>query len=90
MGIGRFVATFLNLYATVIFVYVVMGWFAGGLRGPVREIHNALAVVSEPYLALFRRILPPMMIGSGGIDFSPLIGLFALQILANFVTRLTV
>jgi YggT family protein len=90
MAIGRFLATFLNLYATVIFVYIVTSWFVRGARGPVRDIYNALATVCEPYLGLFRRVLPPVMLGSGGLDLSPLIGLFVLQIAANFVARLAV
>lgn len=88
MDVGRFLATFLNLYATVIFIYIVMSWFAGGFRGVVRDIFAFFATVCEPYLGIFRRIMPPIMVGGGGLDLSPLIGLFVLQILANFVARL--
>jgi YggT family protein len=84
---GRFLATFLNLYGTIIFVYIIMSWFAGSTRGAVHEIYVALATVCEPYLGLFRRILPPIMLGSGGLDLSPLIALFVLQMVGNFVAR---
>jgi YggT family protein len=86
-GFGNFLSTFLNLYVTVIFVYIVMSWFAGGASGPTRDIYNALAVVCEPYLSIFRRLIPPIMLGSGGLDLSPIIGMFVLQMLANFVAR---
>jgi YggT family protein len=88
MAIGRFLSTFLNLYATILFVYIVMSWFVRGTRGPVRDIYNVLATVCEPYLSLFRRVLPPIMVGSGGLDLSPLIGLFVLQLLARLVAGL--
>ena len=87
MGTGRFLATFLNLYATVIFVYIIMSWFVSGSRGWVRDVYVGLATVCEPYLSIFRRLLPPIMVGSGGLDLSPLIGLFVLQLVANFVAR---
>jgi YggT family protein len=90
MGFGRFVSTFLDLYATLIFVYIVMSWIVGSARGAMRDIYNALGMVCEPYLSIFRRILPPIMIGSGGLDLSPLVGLFVLQLLASFVARLGV
>ena len=88
MGIGRFLSTFLNLYSTILFVYILMSWFVSGARGTVRDIYNALALVCEPYLSIFRRLLPPVMIGSGGLDLSPLIGFFVIQILANVALRL--
>jgi len=88
MGLGRFLYTFLNLYETVLFVYVILSWFAGGASGIVRQIYEALGVICEPYLAIFRRFLPPVMLGSGGLDLSPLVGLFVLQIISNFVVRL--
>jgi YggT family protein len=85
--VGRFLATFLNLYGTIIFVYIIMSWFAGSATGMVRDIYVALATVCEPYLGLFRRILPPVMLGSGGLDLSPLIALFVLNVLGSFVAR---
>lgn len=88
MNLGRFLYTFLNLYETVLFVYVILSWFAGGSSGLLRQVYDALAVICEPYLAIFRRFLPPVMLGSGGLDLSPLVGLFVLQIIANFVVQL--
>jgi YggT family protein len=87
MGIGSFLATFIRLYEMVIFAYIIMSWFAAGLSGPLRDFYGTLAVVCEPYLSLFRRFLPPIMVGSAGLDLSPLIGLFVLQLLANVVVR---
>jgi uncharacterized protein YggT (Ycf19 family) len=86
--IGSFLATFINLYAMIVFAYVIMSWFASGVKGALRDLYVGLATVCEPYLGLFRRLLPPVMVGSGGLDFSPLIGLFVLQILARFVAPL--
>lgn len=87
MNVGRFLAAFLNLYATVIFIYIIMSWFVSGNRGVVREIYVGLSAICEPYLSIFRRLLPPVMVGSAGLDLSPIIGFFVLQILANFVSR---
>lgn len=88
MTLGRFLSTFLNLYATIIFVYIVMSWFASGVAGPLRELYNGLSLVCEPYLSIFRRLMRPIMVGSAGLDLSPIIALFVLQILANVVARI--
>jgi YggT family protein len=87
MSIGRFLVAFLGLYQTLLFVYVILSWFAGG-NGALRGIYDALGVICEPYLAIFRRFLPPLMVGSGGLDLSPLVGLFVLQIVSSLVGRL--
>jgi YggT family protein len=87
MNVGRFLASFLNLYATVIFIYIIMSWFVSGARGLLRDVYAGLSTICEPYLAIFRRLLPPVMVGSAGLDLSPIIGFFVLQILANFVSR---
>jgi len=89
MGVFGLLANLINLYAVLILVYVLLSWVmvAGG-RGAVYDVYRMLGTVCEPYLGLFRRILPPIMIGGGGVDLSPIIGYFVLQILANLVRRL--
>jgi uncharacterized protein YggT (Ycf19 family) len=84
MSIGRFLVTFLGLYQTLLFVYVILSWFAGG-NSALRGIYDALGVICEPYLSIFRRFLPPLMLGSGGLDLSPLVALFVLQIVSNVI-----
>lgn len=41
--------------------------------------------MTEPYLGLFRRVIPPI---GGMLDLSPLIGFFALQILQSITLSL--
>ncbi len=53
-----------------------------GLGGRVRAV-AASALVAEPPLNVLRRVLPR----AGGIDFSPLILIIALQIVGSVVLR---
>ncbi len=78
--IGTIVKTAANLYVFLIFVYVLMSWFPHN-RGFVASLYEALRAICEPYLSIFRRILPSM----GGIDFSPIIAIFVLQLLVRLV-----
>jgi YggT family protein len=89
MNLFGLLASLISFYAVVILVYVLLSWVmvAGG-RGAVYDVYRALGTVCEPYLGLFRRILPPIMIGGGGVDLSPLIGYIVLQILASLVRSL--
>lgn len=63
----------INLYSALIFIYVLMSWFP--MRGTLYDAYRVLGSVVEPYLGLFRRLLPPL----GGLDFSPWVAILVLQ-----------
>ena len=74
------------VYTILIIVHIVVQLlFAAGLRPPYSRTTNAilqfLRDTCEPYLRLFRRILPSF----GGIDFSPLVAIVVLQIVNSVV-----
>jgi YggT family protein len=87
-SVTAFIVSLLNLYVLALIVYVVLSWFAGGASGVVREIYRALGTICEPYLGLFRRFLPPIVIGAGGLDLSPLVAVLVLDIVVGLVQRL--
>jgi YggT family protein len=71
-GVGQF-------YGLLIFIYIIMSWFP--MRGALHDIYGVLGSVVEPYLRLFRNLIPPV----GNFDFSPLVAYFVLQIVVNYV-----
>ena len=68
-----------QFYGTLIFIYVLMSWFP--IRGAIYDIYKVLGSVVEPYLSLFRNLIPTV----GAFDFSPLVAYFVLQIVLNWV-----
>ena len=44
--------------------------------------------VTDPYLNLFRRILPPVRMGGAGLDLSPIVATFVLIIVSTIVVDL--
>lgn len=86
---GGLIARLLDLYGYLIIAYVIMSWFVTtNSSGLVADIYRVLASVCEPYVGLFRRLLPPIAVGSAGLDLSPLVALVVLQIVAFIVARL--
>lgn len=51
---------------------------------PYNPVVRFINETTEPLMAPFRRLVPPV----GGIDFSPMIMLFVLQLLQNWIMRL--
>lgn len=77
------IANYLNaafeVYIIVIVVYVLLNMmFSFGLRPPYSRwtdiVLGFLKDVSEPYLQIFRRVIPPL----GMIDLSPMIAIIVL------------
>lgn len=66
-----------NIYGLTIFVYILLSWFSPS--GRLYDIYRLLGTVCEPYIGLFRRFLPPMQVGGGGLDFSPMVAWLVLQ-----------
>ena len=77
-----FVNVFVGVYVLVIFVYVLASFVR--LPYSFNPILRFLNDVCEPYLRLFRRILPPL----GPIDLSPFVGVLVLIGAEQIVVRL--
>jgi YggT family protein len=70
-------ATFLNIYMILLIIRILLTWFPN--VSWMNQIAGALSPITDPYLDLFRSIIPPM----GGMDFSPVLALLVLQIVAG-------
>jgi uncharacterized protein YggT (Ycf19 family) len=79
----NFVNVFATVYTLVILVYILMSWVRMPYSPWLERIQRFLRDVSEPYLRLFRRVLPSM----GPLDLSPVIALLALWIFAQVLNR---
>nr|WP_277752197.1 YggT family protein [Sporolactobacillus shoreae] len=62
----------LNIYKWILFIYILMSWLPNLANSSVGAL---FARVCEPFLAPFRRIIPPI---GGVIDISPMIAFLAL------------
>ncbi|WCK53063.1 YggT family protein [Aneurinibacillus sp. Ricciae_BoGa-3] len=62
-----------EIYSYAIIIYILMSWVP-----QIREtsIGRLLGRIVEPYLSIFRRIIPPL----GMIDISPILAFFALRL----------
>lgn len=74
--IYRAIDTLINIYYFMIIAYVFMSWLPN-----VREsfVGEWLGKLVEPYLAPFRKLIPPI---GGMLDISPIVALFSLYFVA--------
>jgi YggT family protein len=84
--IADFLSALIYVYTLVIILYIVIQLlFSVGVRPPYSRTTDAvlgfLRDVCEPFLRIFRRVIPAF----GGIDFSPILAIFTLQIVNSVV-----
>lgn len=66
------------LYMVMLFARIMGSWFPEFQRSRLMQF---LAFYTDPYLNLFRRIIPPL----GMFDLSPIVAFFALQFMEGIV-----
>jgi YggT family protein len=83
-SVSRFVSVFVGVYILLVFAYVLTSWIRLPYSPTLNRIQRFLYDVCDPYLRLFRRILPPI----GGLDLSPIVAVFVLVILQRLLNAL--
>ncbi len=77
-ALGWLLHKFCYLVMIVVFVQAIMS-----MVNPNSPISPGLTILSRPFLAPIRRFLPAL----GGIDFSPMVLILAIQILLSLLAR---
>jgi len=75
-----FLQVFMYVYLLALFLYIILSWFR--LPYSLSGVQRFLYDVCEPYLRMWRRLLP---LSVGPVDLSPMIGIFALVIALQVV-----
>src|SRR5947208_11195410 len=80
-SIGNFVDVFISVYVLVIFAYILTSWIRLPYSPWLNRIQRFLYDVCEPYLRIFRRILPPF----GPLDLSPIVAVISLIVIDRVI-----
>lgn len=69
--------SFIQIYSILLIVRILLTWFQ--TVEWANQAASVLSPVTDPYLNIFRSFIPPL----GGIDFSPMLAIFVLQIIGG-------
>ena len=72
-------STFITIYTGLLFVRILLTWFPN--ISFYDQPFATLAQLTDPYLNLFRSIIPPL----GGMDLSPMLAIIVLQLVGSLV-----
>ncbi len=77
----KFINLLFTLLEFAILIRVLLSWVR---VDPYHPLVRLLDQITEPILAPFRRLIPP----TGGLDFSPIVAFFALEVLRRVILGL--
>lgn len=76
-----------SLFQLALFGRIILSWFPIGPGSALAQIFSFLYTITEPILGPIRRALPPMNVGGMGFDLSPIIVLFAINLIIEPLLR---
>jgi len=76
------ISQFIQIYIVILIIRILLSWFPN--INWFDPPFSVLSQLTDPYLNLFRSLIPPL----GGIDLSPMLAFFALQILQQLIGTL--
>ena len=82
ISILQVISTTLSLYYFLLIIRILLTWFPG--IDWSNGILSALTSITDPYLNIFRGIIPPI----GGFDISSLLALILFQVIQGFIPQL--
>lgn len=81
MGIIDFIQIFFRVYTIMLFIRIFSSWVPEANQ---YRIIRFVSFYTDPYLQLFRRVIPPL----GMFDISPIIAFLALRFFEQFLIYL--
>lgn len=79
--VESFVNVFIDVYILLILAYIVLSWIRLPYSVWLNRIQRFLYDVCDPYLRIFRRLLPPL----GPLDLSPMLGVIVLVVVEQLI-----
>ena len=76
--ISNLVNVIFEVYTVLLFIRIILSWIS---HNPYQPVIRFIYETTEPFLGLFRRIIPPL----GAVDLPPIAAFFALSIIRQMV-----
>jgi YggT family protein len=89
VDVAHYVQTLITVYVVLIFIRILMSYFRSIPYYRALDVFlRFVTEVTDPWLNLFRRFIPPVRVGPAALDLTPMIAVFALYIIGFLVVRL--
>jgi YggT family protein len=88
VGIGDILLFLLQLYFYAVLAWVILSWIPTSSEHPLGRVNVFLDRIIYPVILPLRRVIPPLRLGGGMLDLSPIVLLIGLRLLMGVAARL--
>ncbi len=88
MDIGGILILILRVYFDAVLGWVILSWIPTSSDHPLGRVNVFLDRIIYPVILPLRRVIPPLRVGGGMLDLSPIVLLIGLQLLMSLVARI--
>lgn len=85
MGIGGVLILILQIYFYAVLAWVILSWIPTSSEHPLGKVNVFLDRIIYPVILPLRRVIPPLRLGGGMLDLSPIVLLIGIQLLMGVV-----
>ena len=85
MNIGGVLILILQIYFYAVLAWVILSWIPTSSEHPLGRVNVFLDRIIYPVILPLRRVIPPLRLGGGMLDLSPIVLLIGLQLLMGLV-----
>lgn len=78
----------LRIYFYAVIVWVILSWIPTSSGHPLGRLNVMLDRIVYPVILPLRRIIPPLRLGGGMLDLSPIVLLIGLNLLMSVLIRI--
>lgn len=86
--IGDLIDLVLTVYFYAVFIWVILSWIRVSSTHPLGRVQVFLDRIIYPVILPLRRVIPPIRLGGGALDLSPIVLLIGIQLLRSLVGSL--
>jgi YggT family protein len=80
-----FLILLLQVYLYAVITWIILSWIRVSPDHPVARVSVFLDRIIYPVILPLRRVIPPLRLGGGLLDLSPIVLIIAIQILIRLL-----
>ena len=89
VDVAHYVSTLITVYVVLIFIRILMSYFRSIPYYRWLDIFlRFVTEVTDPWLNVFRRFIPPVRMGPAALDLTPMIAVFVLIVIGRLAANL--
>lgn len=79
------ICTAISLYMFAVLIWVILSWVRVPSTHPLARFTVFLDRIIYPVILPIRRVMPPLRLGGGALDLSPIVLIVGLSLLRGFI-----